>query len=310
MERIDFSDLQVFLTVVRCRSFKLAAIELGITSSAVSHAIRRLESRLNARLLNRTSRSVSVTALGFELSEQLSTGFDMIGSALEALNAPGNGRFGELRINVFADAAHQLIGPALPEFAALYPDVKLTVVVEDRQVDITAEGFDAGVRYGHIVPKDMIAVPLTTSQRWIVAGSPDYLNRYGTPNSPSDLKEHNCIQLLLGNNEKYRWELGSGENVVNMNVPGLITIKDTVTTIEMAKAGIGLAYLMESRIKNELAQGTLIKVLDDYAFPCEPFHIYYSSRRYVHPALRALVNVIRVQNGLMSLPALKDKNMV
>ncbi|MDU2020567.1 MAG: LysR family transcriptional regulator, partial [Leclercia adecarboxylata] len=168
MERIDFADLQAFVTVLRCRSFKLAAIELGLSSSAVSHAIRRLETRLGARLLNRTSRSVSATALGQEIAEKLSCGFDTISSALDTVNAPGRGRFGVLRINVFADAAAQLISPSLKEFATRWPDVRLTVVVEDRPVDITAEGFDAGMRYGHLVPEDMVAVALTGSQRWIV----------------------------------------------------------------------------------------------------------------------------------------------
>ncbi|MEA9391544.1 LysR family transcriptional regulator [Acerihabitans sp. TG2] len=302
MERVDFADLQAFLTVLRCRSFKLAAIELGLSSSAVSHAMRRLETRLGARLLNRTSRAVSSTALGLALAEKLAGGFDTISTALETLNAPGRGRFGVLRINVFADAAHQLIVPTLPEFAMRCPDVRLTIVVEDRPVDITAEGFDAGMRYGHLVPEDMVAVPLTSAQRWIVAGSPDYLKRQGTPQTPADLAGHTCLQLLLGNNASFRWEFDAmGENF-SMKVPGLITIKDTATTVSAAKAGIGLAYVLESRIHDELARGTLVNVMPEHFCHGEPFHIYYSSRRHVHPALRELVNIIRVQNGLQSLP--------
>ncbi|MBF6636554.1 LysR family transcriptional regulator [Rouxiella silvae] len=304
MQRIDFADLQVFLTVLRCRSFKLAAIELGLSSSAVSHAVRRLETRLGARLLNRTSRAVSSTALGMDLAERLAGGFDAISSALETINAPGRGRFGELRINVFADAAHLLITPALQAFSERCADVKLTIVIEDRPVDITAEGFDAGVRYGHLVPEDMIAVPLSGDQQWIIAASPDYLERRGTPYTFSDLAQHNCLQLLLGNNASFRWEFGKAENTVTMNVPGLISIKDTATTISAARAGLGLGYFLESRIEEELTQGTLVKVLGDFAAYGAPFHMYYSSRRHGHPALRELVNIIRQQNGLQSLPEL------
>lgn len=302
MERIEFADLKVFITIVRCRSFKLAAIELGLTASAASHALRRLEQRLGARLLNRTSRSVSPTALGLDFARRLEEGFDLIGAAVETLNAPGSGRFGELRLNVFADAAHLLVAPALPAFAASCPDVRLTVVVEDRPVDITAEGYDAGMRYGHYVPEEMIALPLSGQQRWIVAASPDYLARRGTPQTPSDLAQHTCLQLLLGDNSRFNWELGDGEAAARLRVPGAITINDTATTIAAAKAGMGLAYLLEARIADELAAGTLRAVLTDYAAPGAPFHIYYSSRRYAHPALRVLINLIRQQQGLPVLP--------
>lgn len=304
MERVDFADLQIFLTVLRCRSFKLAGIERGLTSSAVSHAIRRLETRLGARLLNRTSRAVSSTSLGLELAEKLAGGFDAIAAALETINAPGRGSFGVLRMNVFADAAHQLIAPALQAFAAQCPEVRLTIVVEDRPVDITAEGFDAGMRYGHLVPEDMIAVPLTGAQRWIVAASPDYLQRHGTPQSPAELAGHTCIQLLLGNNAHFRWEFDGPDGSYSLSVPGLITLKDTTTSITAARAGIGLIYVLESRIKEELAAGTLVNAMTAHAAHGDPFNIYYSSRRYVHPALRDLVNIIRQQNGLQALPAI------
>lgn len=304
MERIDFADLQAFLAVLRCRSFKHAAIELGLSSSAVSHAIRRIETRLGARLLNRTSRSVSATALGLEIAEKLSSGFDIISSALDTANAPGRGRFGSLRINVFADAAAQLIVPALKEFSTKWPEVRLTVVVEDRPVDITAEGFDAGIRYGHLVPEDMVAVALTGSQRWVVAGSPDYVKRYGVPGAPAELSEHNCLQLLLGNHASFRWEFDTPEGNISMSVPGVLTLKDTATTIAAAIQGIGLAYVLESRIHAELANGSLINVMPAYSSQGEPFHMYYSSRRYVPPALRELINIIRKNNGLLPLPDL------
>lgn len=302
MKRGDLADLQIFMSVVRSNSFKLAAIELGLTTSAVSHAIRRLELRLGVRLLNRTSRAVATTAMGEELAEKLGSGFDIINAAVAMLNAPGSSKFGELRLNVFADAAHQLISPALIEFSGRYPDVKCTLVVDDHPVDIIAEGYDAGVRYGHLVPEDMIAVPLTGPQRWVVVASPGYLKQHGIPDTPADLRRHNCLQLLLGNNAPFRWEFGAGTTAFSMSVPGGMTLKDTATTIDLARAGVGLAYLLESRIHKEIESGELVTVLEAYAAPEDPFHMYYSNRRHGHPALRQLINIISTQNGLSTLP--------
>lgn len=300
-DRIDLPDLRVFLTITRTRSFKGAAIQLGLTPSAVSHAMRRLEERLATKLLNRSNRAVVPTDTGRDLAQRLGEGFDKIGLALAELDAPGTGRYGELRINVFADAAHLLIAPAIPEFARLCPEVRLTVVVEDRPIDIVAEGYDAGIRYGHHVPEDMIAVPLSGPQRWIVVASPDYLASHGEPLQPDDLAEHNCIQLLLGDNSSYKWELGRGRAKERIRVPGAITINDTATYIAAAKAGVGLAYLLEQRISEELANGSLRMLLADYAFKAAPFHMYYSSRRHNHPALRKLMNIIRAQQSMGKL---------
>ena len=300
-DRIELADLRVFLTIMRTGSFKGAAIQLGLTPSAVSHAMRRLEERLGAKLLNRSSRAVAPTDTGRSLAQRLEEGFDKIGLALAELDAPGAGRYGELRINVFADAAHLLINPALPEFARLCPEVRLTVVVEDRPIDIVAEGYDAGIRYGHYVPEDMISVPLSGPQRWVVAAAPAYLARCGEPLQPADLAGHNCLQLLLGDNSSYKWELGRGRKKCRIRVPGAITINDTATSIAAAKAGVGLAYFLEQRIAAELEDGSLRMVLEEHAARGEPFHMYYSSRRHNHPALRTLVNIVRAQQSLARL---------
>ena len=228
-------------------------------------------------------------------------GFDKIGRALAEVDAPGAGRYGELRINVFADAAHLLIEPAIPEFSRVCSDVRLTVVVEDRPIDIVAEGYDAGIRYGHYVPDDMVAVPLSGPLRWIVVGAPDYLKNRGVPEHPDDLADHNCLQLLLGDNSSYKWELARGRKRYKVRVPGLITINDTAGSIAAATAGVGLAYLLEQRIARELENGALQKVLPEYSVKGEPFHMYYSSRRHNHPALRMLINIIRVQQSLSQL---------
>ena len=300
-DRIDFADLKVFLSIVRWGSFKSAAKELGLTPSALSHAMRRLEDRLGAKLLNRTSRAVSPTFLGLDLAQRLEDGFNKIGSALETFDAPGIGSLGEIRINVFADAANLLIAPALPEFARRCPGVRLTIVVDDRPIDIVAEGYDAGIRYGHHVPKDMIALPLSGPQRWVLVASPDYIQRNGAPVSIEDLENHTCIQLLLGDNSSFRWELDDQGERRKIRVPGLITINDTATTIFAAKAGLGIAYVLEARIAHELNAGTLHLILQQHALSEDPLHVYYSSRKYNHPALQELVNIIREQNSLQTL---------
>ena len=297
-DRIDFADLKLFLAIVRCGSFRLAAIEAGQTPSAVSHAMRRLEDRLGAKLLNRTSRAVSPTEAGLDLASRLQDGFNQIGSALESFAAPGTARLGSLRLNVFADAAHLLIAPALPEFARVCPGVQLTVVVDNRPIDIVAEGYDAGIRYGHHVPEDMIAVPLTRPQRWVMVASPAYLRKHGTPRQLGELANHECLQLLLGDNSSYRWEVDVAGRKKSIRVPGVITINDTVTTISACKAGMGIAYVLEARIADELARRTLKVVLEEHACAEDPLHIYYSSRRYNHPALLRLINLIRERQSL------------
>ncbi|MEX3668909.1 LysR substrate-binding domain-containing protein [Paraburkholderia phenoliruptrix] len=297
-DRIDFADLKLFLAIVRCGSFRLAAIEAGQTPSAVSHAMRRLEDRLGAKLLNRTSRAVSPTEAGLDLASRLQDGFNQIGSALESFAAPGTARLGSLRLNVFADAAHLLIAPALPEFARVCPGVQLTVVVDNRPIDIVAEGYDAGIRYGHHVPEDMIAVPLTRPQRWVMVASPAYLRKHGTPRQLGELANHQCLQLLLGDNSSYRWEVDVAGRKKSIRVPGVITINDTVTTISACKAGMGIAYVLEARIADELARRTLKVVLEEHACAEDPLHIYYSSRRYNHPALLRLINLIRERQSL------------
>ncbi|KZB71545.1 MULTISPECIES: LysR family transcriptional regulator [Thalassospira] len=298
IDRAEFADLRLFLAIVRRQSFKAAAIEFGLSPSAASHAIRRLESRLGVKLINRTTRAIMATELGQDLANKLAEGFDKLDEALQTLDAPGAASFGEVRINAFSDAAHLLIAPALPEFAETFPDVNLGIVVENRPIDIVAEGYDAGIRYGHLVPEDMVAVALSGPQRWVVAGAPNYLARHGKPDTPEDLGNHTCLQLLLGDNSRFPWELGTGPDQKSYRVPGHITIQDTATTISAAKAGLGLAYLLESRIAEELANGQLEIVLEDYASTDDPFHMYYSSRHNNHPGLRGLINIIRKQNGL------------
>ena len=300
-ERSDLADLLTFTTLVRRRSFKATAVELRVTASAVSHAIRRLEDRLGTRLLNRTSRSVVPSAAGLALAQDLERGFEAIGAALARFDDASASRFGAVRLNVPRDAAHLLIGPAMPDVAVAFPDLDLTVVVEDRPIDVVAEGYDAGIRFGDTVPEDMVAVALTPPLRWVVVGSPAYLALKGEPATPAELAGHRCLRVLLGDNTAYRWELGDGDRLVRLEASGPYTINDTQTTLNAAVEGIGLAYVLERRVAREIAAGTLRVVLPDWASTGAGLYMYYPSRRHSHPALRGLVDIMRRQNGLAPL---------
>lgn len=210
--RSELADLNVFMTIVRRRSFRHSAQELGVSTSALSHSMRNLEARLGVKLLNRTSRSVVPTDAGSALAAKLEDGFQVIGEALGELDAYRTSPVGRLRLNVPRDASRLLLGPVLRRFTEAYPDLQLELSVEDRMVDIVADGYDAGIRYGGTVPQDMVAVPLTGELRWVVAASPDYLARHGVPQRPDDLLRHACIRMRLGDNSFYNgnWATASG----------------------------------------------------------------------------------------------------
>lgn len=299
--RSELPDLAAFAVIVRRRSFKSAAIELGISTSALSHAIRRLEDRLGIKLLNRTSRSLAPTAAGLHFAGRLQNGFEEIGAALLELE-PGHAELlGELRLNIPTDASRLLVSPVLATFGSRFPLVRLTIVVENRPVDMVAEGYDAGIRYGDTVPHDMVAVALTSPLEWVVVGSPAYLAAHGRPQEPSDLMQHVCLRLLLGNNAPFPWELGNGEAMLRLEVPGTCTISDPQTTIDAAIDGVGLAYILRRRVEPELLAGRLELVLPEWSSTGAGFYMYYPSRRQNHPALRHMVDLIRSREGLPPL---------
>ncbi|WP_133862020.1 MULTISPECIES: LysR family transcriptional regulator [Pseudomonas] len=293
LNRGELADLNVFVALVRRRSFRQAAIELGVTTSALSHALRQLETRLGVKLLNRTSRSVVPTLAGAALAEKLEQGFALIGEALGELDQHRDAPVGRLRLSVPRDAARLLVTPTLPRLLAAYPQLQLDISVEDRPVDIVADGLDAGIRYGDTVPQDMVALPLTDELRWIVVGAPAYLDRHGRPQQPEELAEHRCVRLRLGNGALYRWELGSGATTRTIDVPGPLTVNETETSIQVALDGLALAYCLEWRVADELRDGRLEQVLLDWASPGAPLCIYYPSRRQPPPGLRQLIEALR-----------------
>ena len=194
LERSDFPHLTYFLAIARHRNFRLAGLELGVSASAMSHALKGLEARLGVRLLNRTNRSVTLTAIGEELRAEIDGPFDAIGLAVERLNRYRDAPAGRIRLNVAGDAAELLLGPVLPLFVERYPDIEVEIAASNRMVDVTEGGFDAGIRYGGTVPVDMVAQRLSADLRWAVAGSPRYVERFGIPTHPADLRRHQCLR--------------------------------------------------------------------------------------------------------------------
>ena len=293
LTRGELADLNVFSTICRRQSFRLAAAELGVTTSALSHTMRGLEERLGVKLLHRTSRSVVPTAAGAALVGQLDQGFEFIRTALGELENYRELPVGRLRINIPRDAARLLFNPILAQFNSAYPRIQLEITIDDNMIDIVSSGYDAGVRYGQTVPQDMIAMPLTGKLRWVVVASPAYLAQHGTPQTPQDLMNHSCIRMRIGDASIYKWQLGEGERACELDVPGNFVANETDMIIHAALNHMGLAYCLERYIEPYIQSGQLVPVLQEWAVEGEPIVMYYPSRRQLQPGLKQLIELIR-----------------
>ncbi|GKW33298.1 LysR family transcriptional regulator [Pectobacterium versatile] len=293
LTRSDLADLNAFRAVERARSFTQAAVDLGITTSALSHSVRNLETRLGVRLLNRTSRTVSPTDAGAVLAKKLNIGFAEISSALDEINALRDRPAGRIRLNVLSDGARLIVGPLLPEFLKRYPEVEVDVTVDDRMVDIVAAGFDAGIRYGGTIPEDFVAIKLGQELKWVAVASPRYLYHRPEPMMPEDLLSHSCIQIRTGQGVIYKWEFRNGDRYREIDVPGQVCVGETIMGVELALAGAGITYCLEKRVENYLRSGELRVVLPDWS-PVEPaMYLYYPGYRTVPQGLRELIEVLR-----------------
>jgi len=291
--RSDIANLGYFLAIARHRNFRRAGLELGISASALSHALRGLEERLDVRLVNRTNRSVTLTAAGEALFAEIGEPFDRIDQSIDVLNHFRGTPAGRIRLNVPDQAATHLIAPVMPALMDRYPDVEIDLSVSNHIVDVVDGGFDAGIRFGGTVPEDMIAQRLTAEIRWVVAGSPAYLERFGVPKHPHDLATHRCVQIRLGDDRIYRWEFDRGEESIKLAVPGAITMDDSETALAIARHGAALVYIAEPSVADAVGRGELKIVLEDWASMGEAMHIYYPSRRQVPVPLRLLIDLIR-----------------
>lgn len=294
LRRDDLSDLMAFLTVAEERSFTRAAARLGTSQSALSHVVRRLEERLDIRLLTRTTRHVAPTALGEQLITTLRPAFDGIEEGLAELDAVHADPRGTIRINAPRWAAQNLILPAATRMMSRYRDLRIEVEVDQRMVDIVRDGFDAGVRLGEEVEKDMIAVRIGPDLRMVVAGSAAYFARHGTPQSPHELTDHACNNLRLPTlGGLYIWEFEREGREVNVRVDGQFTSNDPEALIQAAVDGVGLTCLPSDHLDDVLARGDLVACLTDWCPPFPGYHLYYPSRRQALPAFRLLTEALR-----------------
>lgn len=292
LSRSDLADFAYFMAIARHRSFRKAALELGVTPSALSHAMTALETRRGIRLLNRTTRSVTLTAAGEDLFAMIDRPLERIAEASENLNRLRDTPAGRVRINVLEDAVPLLLDPVIPIFVERYPEVELDVSVNNRMIDVIASGFDAGIRYGGTVPEDMIARRLSPEIRWLAAASPAYLEEFGAPQHPQDLKHQRCIGIRLGNDMVYDWEFERDGEILEIATPGPVTVDQSHAALGFGTGGIGIVYGIEPILQPFFDSGALQPVLEDWAPMGPGFHIYYSGRRQVPTALRLLIDLI------------------
>jgi DNA-binding transcriptional LysR family regulator len=294
MRRENVSDLLAFLAVARERSFTKAGAKLGVSQSALSHTIRALEERLGLRLLTRTTRSVSPTEAGERLLASVGGRFEEIEAELEALSELRDKPAGTIRITAGEHAAYSVLSPALTKFLPSYPDIKVEIHVDYGFVDIVALRYDAGVRTGEQVAKDMIAVPIGPDMRMAVVGAPSYFAKRRLPKTPQDLTEHNCINLRMPTyGSLYAWEFEKGKRELKVRVDGQLVVNTMKQRLDAALAGVGLTYMVEDVVQPYVAQGTLVRVLEDWCAPFAGYHLYYPSRRQSSPAFKVLVDALR-----------------
>ncbi|MBK7400370.1 MAG: LysR family transcriptional regulator [Myxococcales bacterium] len=290
--------LSLFVNVARRRSFTAAAKAMGVSPSAASQAITALERRLAVRLLQRTTRSVGLTEAGARFLARLEPALGDVRSAFETLEGLRDRPAGTLRLDVSRAACRRFVEPRLAEFLAAYPDIRLDVVVEDGLSDIVASGCDAGIRLGESLDREMVAVPIGGDERIAVVGSPSYFAARGKPKHPRELHAHACIEYRrVTAGSVYRWEFTEDGKDFEVEVHGRVVCSDAQLMTRAAVDGVGLAYLLESMVEEELASRALVRVLGDFCPPFAGYFLYYPSRAHVAPKLRALIDFLRPRPG-------------
>jgi DNA-binding transcriptional LysR family regulator len=298
MLRENLNDVVAFLAVARDRSFTRAAAKLGVSQSALSHTIRGLEARPGLRLLARTTRSVAPTEAGERLLRALGPRFDEIEAELAELSELRDKPAGTIRITSGEHAAEAILWPALAKLLPRYPDIKVELIIDYGLTDIVAERYDAGVRLGEQVAKDMIAVRIGPDFRMAVVGAPSYFARRPKPKDPKDLTAHDCINIRLPTyGGIYAWEFEKRGRALKVRVEGKLVFNNIALRVNAALAGLGLAYLYEDQVQEHVAERRLVRVLGDWCPPFSGYHLYYPSRRQAAPAFALLVEALRYRGS-------------
>ncbi|WP_315075668.1 LysR family transcriptional regulator [Acinetobacter guillouiae] len=285
--------LTIFLSVASHRNFRAASVELNVTPSAISHAIKGLESRLNVRLFNRTTRSVSLTDAGIQLVHSLRPSMENISNALNHLDDFRDQPSGVLRINASEGAVRLVLKPILKKFLQRYPLVHLDIVCDGKLTNIVEENFDAGIRLADDIPKEMVAIRLTETARFVAVASPDYLLKNSTPLVPHDLYEHDCIRFRFDSGLIFRWEFDMKGIIEKIDVKGPLTLTDQTLMVDAAIDGIGIAFVPDHLVKNAVENQKLSIVLEKFSPVYRGLSLYYPGYRHVSTTLKALINMIR-----------------
>jgi DNA-binding transcriptional LysR family regulator len=293
MTRSFLADLDAVLSIARKGSFRAAALDLGMSTTALSNAIAKLEQRLGIRLFNRTTRSVSLTDAGRTFVERVGPAMTDIHDAMLAAQSLQETPTGTLRINAFASAAREVMTPLILSFMRRYPQVHVDLVTEGRLVDIVAAGFDMGLRPSDLVPGDMIAVSLGLKRGNAVVASPDFLRTHGRPIVPADLHRFRCIRARLPNNALFRWRFEKDGDAIDIDVQGPITLDESSLVRIAAQNGVGLGYVIEADVRDDITEGRLVRVLEDWTPPLAPLALYYPGRKNPPAAFTAFIQAAR-----------------
>lgn len=293
MKRHALIELDAVLAIARRGSFRGAALDLEMSTTALSNAVAKLERQLGVRLFNRTTRSVSLTDAGRDFVQRVGPALQDIHDAMNAARSQQEIPSGTLRINAFATAAREILSPLILKFLKLYPQVHIDLVTEGRLVDVVAEGFDFGVRSRDLVPSDMIAVPLGPARRNVVVGSPAYFRTHGKPLVPPDLLHHACLRIRLPNGASYRWQFEKNGQPAQIDVAGPITLDEASLSRIAVLEGAGIGYVMESDVRDDLDAGQLEVVLEDWTPQLAPLALYYPGRRHPSAAFKAFIDLAR-----------------
>lgn len=293
MAQSTLAELESVLMIARRGKFRTAALELGVSTTALSNAVGKLERTLGVRLFNRTTRSVSLTEAGLAFVAQVAPALQDIHDAMDAARSQQGTPSGTLRINAFPTAAREIFAPLVLPFLRAHPQVHIDIVTEGRLVDIVAGGFDFGVRSADLVPVDMIAIPIGSPRRNVVVGAPAYLEARGTPMAPQDLAQHSCLRVRLPNGAIYRWPFEKEGRAVHADVEGGLTLDEASLARAAALAGVGLTLAMESDVRADIDAGRLVPVLEDWTQRLPPLSLYYPSRRNPTAAFKAFVDFAR-----------------
>lgn len=298
MARENLNDLVAFLAVAKTRSFTRAAAQLGVSQSALSHAMRGLEERLGLRLLIRTTRSVAPTEAGERLLSSLGPRFEEIEAEIAALSELRDKPAGTIRITAGEHAAETVLWPAVERLLPAYPDIHVEIIVDYGLTDIVAERYDAGVRLGEQVAKDMIAVRIGPDMRMAVVGAPAYFAQRSRPAAPPDLTSHRCINMRMPTyGGLFAWEFEKEGRELKVRVEGPLVFNNLALRLKGALSGLGLAYLPEDVVQPSIRQGRLVRVLDDWCAPFAGYHLYYPGRRQASPAFAVLVDALRYRGA-------------